>query len=226
MESNHTEPIIIEFNGLPGCGKSTICRQLKKNLEDSGHNVFLTYERKFTLHNLYWILLNPKYWGIILKTLRYANLFKKQRSLFRILHLASFVRMYSHFISDNQKGILIIDQGILQSIISLAHTDRLIDSRRLTQLIKASGLDSSHFYLINCQINPEIADTRMLSRPLNGARIGRLSREQRCKALETQIYNLSFIHNQISNTYPDIPQINIDTEYPIDSSVNEIIKKL
>jgi len=226
MESNSGEPIIIEFNGLPGCGKSTISKQLKKELEDLGHDVYLTYKRKYTPHNIYWILLNPKYWKIVFFTIRYSRLFIKRRPLIRLVQIAGFIRKYNHFISDNQKGIMIIDQGIIQSIISLAHEDKLIESTRLTRLIKVSGINTMPLHLINCHINPDVAESRMVNRPYNGARIGRLSKEERSKAIEIQKQNLSFIRNQIRTSFPNVSQIDINTECSVETNVNEITNQI
>lgn len=222
MESNYTGPLIIEFNGLPGCGKSTISRQLKKELEDLGYDVCFTYKRKFTPHNIYWILLNPKYWKIVFITIRYSCLFNKRRPFVRLVQMASFIRKYNNFISDNQQGIMIIDQGIIQSIISLAHKDRLIESPRLTQLIKVSKINAMPLLLINCHINPDVADTRMINRPFDGTRIGRLCKEERGRAIETQKLNLSFIRNQTRTLFPNVSQIDINTECPVEANVNEI----
>ena len=223
MECNYTGPLIIEFDGLPGCGKSTICRQLKKKLEELGHDVCFSYRRKFTPRNQYWLFFNPKFWHVILSSARFSRFMDKRQSLSRLVFTPYFIRMYNDFISDSKNGILLVDQGIVQSILSLAHTDSIPTSNSLNQLIAACKMETIPIILINCQASLNVVNTRMIKRPNDYSRIGKLPKEGRLQSLKIQESNLSYILKCLTKVFPNISQFCINTENPVENNVNDII---
>ena len=223
MECNYTDPLIIEFNGLPGCGKSTICRQLKKKLEELGHDVCFSYRRKFTPRNQYWLFFNPKFWHVILSSARFSRFMDKRQSLSRLVFTPFFIRMYNDFISDRKNGILLADQGIVQSILSMAHTDSIPTSNNLNQLLTACEMGNIPIILINCQASLNVVNTRMIKRPNDYSRIGKLPKEGRLQSLKIQESNLSSILTCLTKMFPDIPQLYINTENSVENNVNDII---
>ena len=76
-----TKPIIIEFNGLPWSGKTTIARELKKQLDTLGYKTTFSYFKR-KIHR-YWItvVFNPHYWCLIDSISRYSKLFNKRKAV-------------------------------------------------------------------------------------------------------------------------------------------------
>ena len=61
MAISSSKPIVVEFNGLPGSGKTTIARILQEKLKQAGIPTISRYARHRFLNNVYSIWLSPKY---------------------------------------------------------------------------------------------------------------------------------------------------------------------
>ena len=199
MEISNPKSIIIEFNGLPGSGKTTVAKILKKKLEEKyGVEVRSHYERKTWHRNVYSILLCPRYYKLLISINNYSKLFFKKKAFVRRLKIANFVREYRNFLSDNNRSVLLIDQGIIQAVISLAHQDKLPSPDSLGDVVCKIGIATLPIVIVNCNLSPEISAERVKTRPSNGCRVEKMDEQDlldslnRCCSLLCCLLELSF----------------------------------
>lgn len=111
-----TRPKIIEFYGLPGCGKTTICNKLKEEYEKKGYKVGLTPEaaNHFTWLSIFHILSFKdclflfKFYRRFAKSNVYKNLVLSPIRRLLIYRCAKWNEEYD---------FLFIDHGAVQSIV-------------------------------------------------------------------------------------------------------------
>ena len=165
--------MIIEFNGLPGTGKTTVSRALGERLSEKGA-VFYKHSAGGS------------------KLIRYArSLFDGSLSLYRLgaafsdsvtggdrdnrklaFVLVKYYRAYRDFTANaTENGFLIIDQGLIQGIISIAHGREITDTAALDRLLVFLKKRGIVFVSVNCLGGVELARDRIVSR---GADVGRL----------------------------------------------------
>jgi len=226
MEQIVTMPIIVEFNGLPGSGKTTIADELKKKIEKTGCEVSNSYfKRRYHRYGVL-VILNPSYWKLIKSIIKYSKLFEEKKSLSMILHVVSFVRSYHDFIRGKKKEVLIVDQGFVQGIISLAHQELLPQTSCLDDILKISNINSNAFVCVNCNVNEVISDERITRRPMNGCRVESMEKNERMKTLAIQKENFSFLRKSIIRICPNIICVDIDTENNVLDNVENIFKTI
>lgn len=224
MEYLVSKPIIIEFNGLPGSGKTTIARQLRRELESLGCKVSSSYyKRRFHRFGSL-VFLNPRYWSLIKEIFLFSRLFTKKRGLANILHVANYVRKYNDFVDNSKNGILIIDQGFVQSLVSLAHQDNMPQSDRLDKILRNSGINNMPLCIINCDVDIMVSDNRITSRPKNDCRVEKMNQTERLQTLKVQKENFTTLRNRIEIVCPDIAFAYVDTNIAIRDTVDKIIQ--
>lgn len=221
-------PIIIEFYGLPGAGKTTVSRRLQQRSLEMGLASVTMYYRNIFHRKSQSLLFAPRYWKIIKASSSYAKLLSKRCKAFRILSMIRFVRMYRHFVSDKPADCLVVEQGFFQAMISIANFERLPESDKLTNLLELIDLNSLPLLLVKCNVSDETANERVLSRPLKGkgCRVEKLTDEERIKAFLVQSYNFSFLRENMNRLYCSVDEVEIDTEKPVESNVDIILNHI
>lgn len=223
MESNNPKSIIIEFNGLPGSGKTTVANILKKKLKENyGVEVKNHYERKPWHRNVYSILFYPRYYKLLISISNYSKSFFKKKPFGRRLKIANFVREYRNFFSDNKGSVLLIDQGIIQAVISLAHQDNLPSSDSLGDVICKTGITVLPVVIVNCNLAPEISAERVKKRPSNGCRVEKMDEPELLDSLKTQYDNLEYIRSLLYVFSPRMI-VEIDTALSPEENANKIM---
>lgn len=213
MESIGPKTIIIEFNGLPGSGKTTISKILKEKLtKDYGIEVKSRYARRSRHRKAYSILLCPRYYRLLISLNKYSKLYGTKRSFVRRLSIANFVREYYNFVFDNKKCALLIDQGIVQGIISFAHQDSLTTSEYLDDVLLNCGFEKLPIVIVNCNIDIEEAVKRLNQRPQNGCRVEKMSKENMLQTMKTQCRNFSIIRSLLESKFSQLIMIDINTD--------------
>ena len=114
-------PIVVNLIASPGTGKSTIARSLESQLISSGVKAIRSYGS-----------IQPKvsfgYWKyclcICLFSFRIRPLKIRKNGISAFL---KYVRMYPYFVKSSSDEVLVIDQGLLQAILSIASGNQLFE---------------------------------------------------------------------------------------------------
>lgn len=217
---------IIEFYGLPGAGKTTISDLLGDFIEKQYGPVYKQYNRNRFEAYTYSMCLSPRFFGRFIRYNQYSHKFDTARSLRYSLLPLRFIRMYEHFIKDKECGTLVIDQGFIQSVISLAHTDVFPERERLLSLIKTSGLNDLPIVIVNCKCGLEKTIERLANRQSQGSRLQLMDMRRLQDAMRVQEQNISTLQSMIAEACPNIKSISIDAERVPEYNAKLIIDSL
>ena len=114
--AEHTK--IVEFYGLPGCGKTTLCKLLKEQYEKKGYKIGLINDatKSCTIPHLLKVVSINNIWGFINWC---HSIMKVSHTSFNIAG-SPYKRMliYKCIRSFSQYDYIFIEHGIVQSIVS------------------------------------------------------------------------------------------------------------
>lgn len=216
----------MEFNGLPGSGKTTLANLLKSKLDLQGHKTFLRYYKHSFPYRHYCTLFLPHYYRLIYLINQYSHSFSTRKSLIRKLSIVNYVKMYIDFVSNNKSGILIIDQGILQSIVSLAFDELFPDNDKLIAILQECGIGDLPLVIVNCSVPLAISEERIEKRgpKSSGFRLDSLDVEKRVNVLETESVNFETIRCLIGSSLSNVMIENLDLENNIEHNLDLLLK--
>lgn len=190
-----TEKAYAEFNGLPGCGKSTICREMEKLLEGRMPVVMLS-ERKAA---------EPKGLARFLRQVL-SGLVHGQAGMIRDMLLFAlklpkgtpkrFICFYSSArdylltlkcMRETESGILLSDQGVLQHFLSgFYNQERVTGMKEARRIMRRAERDFAPFLEINLLLAPDKSLERMNGRKEKASRLERLSGVEATRLMTVQ----------------------------------------
>lgn len=201
------QKLIIEFNGLPGCGKSTTANELLKQIgEDKASFPYDRHIKKF--YQLLKSLVDGTipfviYCILILRNFKSSSIAEKK---YFIMVAYGHYQLYLHFINHSNKKYLIVDQGLVQDIISFAFQDKIISDKYVRKLIRfCINKFGESLLIVNCDVDVETSSQRISLRgKMDGSRLDKIYKESPNKAKETlsvQNYNFNVVRNNIKKYY-------------------------
>lgn len=228
MGQNSAKPIVIEFNGIPGSGKTTTMYEVKKMLREmkikeipspkvgsgqmdkASHTGFKSLLFSKELRKMYilflkaFLLVRPltkERWGFMNLTYGYWYRAKKMEML-------------------NRQGICIWDQGIIQGFISMAYQGKITNETKYYKYIGRLMDDLGCVICINCNIDVETAMKRMTTRKLSGGRLYHIKTDRELReALMTQKEQFEMLRKiSVKNS------LDIDMADDIGQNAKKIIK--
>ena len=211
--------IIIEFNGLPATGKTTIANALVSLLEEDGIKCVRHFLKHKWQRNGRTVFLSPKLMRLFVLLKRFAGNIKPRRNRFtHIMGEMYHYRSYCDFLYDHEeKRVFIVDQGLIQSIISIAHTDKILDEGALKKVVSYYSANNIEFFSVNCKVDPNLSFERIRNRPDNTARMHQIPREQLLQAMRMQADNFDMVRRCFADQL-NVKVVNIETE--LDPSEN------
>ncbi len=206
-------PIILEFNGIPGTGKTTIANELSKLLEHEGFSVKLMYYHRIWERYHYPFLIIPFSPHLYKLVCMFSNSIKPFRKRTHQSSVLFFVRNYIKAQKYCDSDFLLIDQGIVQDLNTIAWLDRLLDfnKKKLSTVIEAIKKKGVLFHRIDCLNNIELSMERIKKRPPKNHYFEDIPSEQLNEALLTQSANFNYIRSICNEVLTNQKVITIDT---------------
>lgn len=219
MESYTT---FIEFFGLPGCGKTTLCKQIMKEFDNVNILLMSDVTKEYNVLPLgrkIFLIPYRVWWSLILFLLRCPILPPKLWKIYIGLFKISLTYMYAQRVPKD--AIVLIDHGIIQSVVSLlygrANRLSLSAQKHLANFIR----HFSNVRFTYCDIPPDISLERIRLRGrVSGGRLDAIDNDT---ILYDNLCNQKIVFMKI------LPIIEANTHYlhfnMIDPNLIDKIKK-
>lgn len=220
---------IIEFNGLAGCGKTTLAGQLKNELIRQGYRAVLLGEanRIFKQHLIKNIIraFNCSLF------IRYIYLFlligrKRENTWFIYWTALKISLIYRWCIKNEEFDFVLCDHGLIQNFISLLGFE-VKACKKFNKCLASILKSESKIYMVNCNVSVELSSNRIRSRKKNTGRLDVISNYQYLKKL-LRITEINFftIRNIVNMVQIKWPIIDLETDVPSQNNVQRIINLL
>ncbi len=234
MKTNSGQSLILEFVGLPGAGKTTICREVASQLNNqgvsfvSGDEILQQWRQQSTWQRL--IKLIPQtqnQWQILLYSLFLASQvkptnrqsFSKAAKIFaNVKRLDAIARSAAPRTQNSQ--IILLDQGLLQETWSVGITGTTPSAESIKQEL-ALLFHQRPMAIVYFQIDVDTALERIQNRPTSESRFDRMHPEAAQQLLSRYVAYMQKIVN-CAHTF-NIPILEIDSSLPIDEKAKSIL---
>ena len=222
--------IIIEFNGLPGCGKSAVAHNLIERLSKQEVQVLSCYDIPEGIEQRFFHAL---YDGSIPFCYKMAKFIRSYKSsnwsfLYSLRFAWYFYQRYVHFIKSSSSQVLVIEQGLIQLLLSYSFSDVIIDKSLIKRIIRdiQKSVFGEALLLINCEIDVNTSLERITQRGKNdGSRLDKIlksSDSSLVNIFKIQEDNLDIIWSTISESeYEGV--IHLDMNRTIDENTSFLV---
>lgn len=188
---------IVEFNGLPGCGKTTIADELYEYCKSKGISVcnFKTSLKgnmfqKMTqeIGVLFRAVLHQETREILLSGLRFLCRICKRNNLDVIkqyIYLNKITIILDFCLSNPDYEVILIDQGLVQGVVSFLYENQY-QIEDMQPYIKEISKVLRDWYVVECMIDMEQVLQHLHSRKNGKSRVDRLDDSQKVIKLQCQ----------------------------------------
>ncbi len=220
---NTERTIIVEFNGLPGLGKTTVANALINNLIECGSTVdngTNRYSRLQTRRSPVPELFNL---DLYRQVVNYAKTIPPlERNRKHLNWVNYFAWKYKLIEKKCEADFAIIDEGILQFFASIAHPDNMPQSSQVDAIVgKLKDLGIS-FIRVDCVNHVDEAVSRVISRPARGLAFESMSPNYLYESMKNWAANLDYLKTVFSRIYNDQKVVTIDTKDSVEKNVSII----
>lgn len=219
-----TSTTIIEFSGLAGAGKSTLCSALGdkfRNLNiDFIHDdeLRVKLDKKRFLNSLsVWSF--PLFFNCILL----HDLGNSTKGLRYSISLYRLCLRYRWFEKYKPANVLLVDEGIAQVIVSIAGYECELKLKpKHVRAIKHIYRALPETFALNCIVEPEVALERIRRRNRNSGRLDLIADDEKLSvALKYNSSNLNCINGLLNSVIHIEP---VYMEEPINGLIEKIIR--
>lgn len=206
-----TKPIIVEFNGLPGLGKTTVSKLLIDELNREGYTTIRNYRRNVfhTLHHPFPELYNLKLFRLVSA---YAKTIPPVGKRKAHVHWTNFyAQKYDSIMKDCNVDFAIIDEGIIQFFESMAYKDTFPKSNKVNEIVmklKSMGIE---FVRVDVFNDVEKSVQRIKSRAPRGLAYESMEPDELLETLQTESINFEYLRSVFSMVYENQKVIEINT---------------
>lgn len=218
-----TKSIIVEFNGLPGLGKTTVATFLVEELKQQGYKTIKNYRRNvfYTLHHPFPELYSPSLYRLVKA---YADMIPPKGKKRTHVHWTNFyAQKYESILKHNVADFVIIDEGIIQFLVAMAFQDKMPISDKADEIVEKLKALGICFVRVDCVNHIEESANRIMSRPSRGLVFESMQRDELLRTLETEASNFEYLRSVFSKIYENQLVITIDTQ--LDPRQNAVIIK-
>ena len=204
--------MIIEFNGLPGMGKTTVAQTLNRELSYN-YDVKLKYrlyESKVRRLFSYLVDGSAYLYALTYRYTKYSTKHYKRDNLKYIQVLIAYYRMYRSFLKKHPNDILIVDQGMMQALVSIHYDNMIISTQYAERIFRFLNKKNITVAFVNCENDRAIAVQRIKERNTVDGRLDVCSAEEREKVLDVQLYNFDVLRAACSKTMKECKNLNIN----------------
>ena len=223
------QKLIIEFMGLPGCGKTTISNDLVVKLRAKGYKVQLLSEFQSR------IFLNPvarlfhslrfgsfQYRLKVKKYIKNQSIGKSSEGRLRYtLYIMSFYKRF--LLEKSEWSILLVDQGLFQSVTSLNHGNAQLETNGLIGVVDEWNEIINHLIVLNCNIDVAQSTKRIITRNKSNGRFDKMSEDKLIGQLELQVLIQEQLWDFMNLNKINFQKFELSTEQKIDDNVSKII---
>lgn len=229
--------IIVDFNGLPGCGKSTYVSTLYKKITEAGDICYLFNKNEYmVLHNkagkikdYMRLLLLPNFVYCIKMLLKWKKTkFNRKISIkdkiwktLRIVILDDKI----HRLSKIEDGILLIDQGIIQDYADFFIDKELSENEIMRYTNKFADI-ANKIIFVNCKITVEETIKRIKKRDRKKYDVDKMPEKELKEYLRLQQENLTKIRKKLKQENFTILDLDTTDSLAIDTNINKIINNI
>jgi hypothetical protein len=190
--------MVVEFVGVPGSGKSTIAQKLQVCYEDNKRKAVLyknplkgniAFKIICSIYILSWCVVNIKARNMLIKIIKLQkNLFLMNgtKSFCNSIYLFKILVVYHSCMIKKNSNVIIVDQGILQYVLSsiykLKYSDKLI-----LDFVKDNVINKEEWYIVFCNLNDEEIIKRLNGRTNGKSRIEKLPETEWENAVKEQL---------------------------------------
>lgn len=215
--------LIIEFNGIPGAGKTTTAVQVRKCLKDMGikeiserkvigyrgsyKEIMASKEtrRVYIIFLKAFLLIRPITW----ERLKYMNAAYN--------YWLGIKKLYN--LKSRRNKICVLEQGIIQGFVSMAYLGEIRDEKKFYKYIRQVMDTLDNVICVNCIVDTDISMLRMRARKPNGGRLQQIDDDKELKkALGLQKKQFEEIRRiAIKNA------VTIDMDHQVEDNAQEVI---
>lgn len=175
------EPLVIEFNGIPGSGKTTTALAVKKLLRLMEIREISPKKITKVQRNYKEIILSKRLrnvYCIFLKAFFLVRPLTRERFRFMNMtfdHWLGIEKMCTQ--KERKRGVCILDQGIVQGFVSMVYLGEIRDIEKYYECIRQVINRLDNVVFVNCMVDTDTSIKRIHSRKPNGSRLHRVRNE-------------------------------------------------
>lgn len=218
--------VFLEFNGIPGSGKTTLSNSVIENqsgmdfVVESYQQVIEKPTRK-NLKQLVKYLIHVKLSSFRMGCLGMMYLLTNRKfnrkNWLRIVAIIIIYDFYQKKSIEQSEEVILVDQGIVQQIVSISYETELLSDWFVRKMITRIKKKELNLYIVNVDLDVTESFDRLNRRVGNISRIQKMNREQGIETLKTQQNNFNIIREIITKT--GIASIDINTHERIEENV-------
>lgn len=206
--------IIIEFNGIPGAGKSTTMYEMKKKLKEIKIKE-ISPQRIIAQDVSYKEILFSKEireaFIIFLRILLLVSPLTKERWRFMQLTFRYWCGVRKLGMEKpRQTEVCILEQGIIQGFVSIAYRGKIRNEEKYCRYIGCLMDRINYVLCINCNVDIETAKKRLKNRKLSGGRLYQIKSDKELEEI--------LLHQK--EQFEKIRKISIQNSFDIDMENN------
>lgn len=206
-------PVIVEFNGLAGLGKTTIANNLIDLMNKDGYS---TVNRQYSnllyrfLFHFFPKLTNPRLYRLV-KAYADSIPAKAGEKRTHVLYTNGYVYKYQSIIKFCNADFAIIDEAIIQFLVAMAFKDPMPHSDKAKAIVEEIKKLGIRFIRVDCVNDVSLAAERIMSRPSRGLVFETMDADELDHTLDTESSNFDYLRDLFSQVYENQHVISINT---------------
>jgi len=218
--------VFLEFNGIPGSGKTTLSDRVIENMKGASYTVESYHQliKKPTRNNLkrlvrYLFSIKLSSFKIGYLALMYLITNKKlnHENGLRVISLIVLFDFYQKKSLANDEEVILVDQGMVQQMVSMLFESELIAEKYVKKLIRYTQKKDMGIFIVNIDLDINESFERLTRREGNISRIQKLKKDTAMHTLIMQQNNFNKIRKIIREL--DLESITVNTQGSIETNV-------